>query len=223
MSRLGGRRCVSSSEPGHAAPMVSSTSSFDGRLTPRVPCQGRIEVRPRITVSTMATGWRKPYESELQHTLVSVAWLVAAVVGLVPLCGGVVTGFGPVAWIVVLGFIALWETALWRAVGVGLYVSERGVKVQSILRTTVLPWASLDQAWAAPATGYGAWAIWISVSDPARDVETPIWRKGSRASHRNRRILDPDAFGALLDQLNSEAALWALHDRPGPGRHASRP
>jgi len=155
----------------------------------------------------MPTGsWRRPYETDLSRTLMGVVWLVAAVMGLLPLCAAGLTGVRPAGWIALLGFVVLWQATVWRGLGIGIYVGDRGVKVRMILRTRVLPWANVERAWAGSATGYDALAIWISTSGPAREVETPIWRKGSRAKARHRRKLDPVAFAALLDYLNAEAA-----------------
>jgi len=150
--------------------------------------------------------WTRPYDTGPSRTLTGVARLVAAVAGLLPLCGAGLAGVGPAGLVAVLGFVLLWEATVWRTFGLGVSVGDQGVKVQMILRTTVVPWASVERAWAGPATGYDAWAIWISTSGPVSEVETPIWRRGSRSRARHRRKLDPVAFAALLDYLNAEAA-----------------
>jgi len=148
----------------------------------------------------------------------AVAWCCGAVVGLLPACGAAVVAAEPDSVVGALAFVAVWEVALWRIVGVGLYVGDRGVKVRSVWRTRVLPWRRIDRAWAGPATGYEAWAIWISATEPRVVVETPIWRKGTRVRHRNRHKVDSVMFARLLGELNAEAA-----ERTGPPRSRGGP
>lgn len=47
----------------------------------------------------------------------------------------------------------------------------------------------------------GLLPFWVSARDPERDFETPIWRQGSRARHRNRVVLPPAEFASALAAL----------------------
>ncbi|GIF75129.1 hypothetical protein [Asanoa siamensis] len=105
------------------------------------------------------------------------------------------------------------EVVLWRTVLVGVYVSERGVKIRHVTRTRVVPWNRVTRVWAGQAAGFDAWQIWVSTSDPDRDVETPIWRRQAWTwrrhwtLHRNRVYLSPDEFAATLAALRSGQAV----------------
>jgi hypothetical protein len=123
---------------------------------------------------------------------------VMSVGGLVPLLGLVWGGPGWGAAVVV-AFVALWETLLWRVVLVGVLVGERGIKIRRVLRTHVVAWTDVERVWAGPAAAYDAWQLWVST--PGRDLETPIWRKGSRARHRNRIVLSSEEFASVLNVL----------------------
>ncbi len=92
---------------------------------------------------------------------------------------------------------ALWETLLWRVVLVGVLVGERGIKIRGLLRTHVVAWPDVERVWAGPAAAYDAWQPWVST--PGRDLGTLIWRKGSRARHRNRIVLSPEEFASVLN------------------------
>ena len=82
---------------------------------------------------------------------------------------------------------------------VGVLVGERGIKIRGVLRTHVVAWADVERVWAGPAAAHDAWQLWVST--PGRDLETPIWRKGFRARHRNRVVLSPEEFASVLNIL----------------------
>ena len=106
---------------------------------------------------------------------------VAAIVGALIPISGLASGELPVGALpVVLPFFVLWGVGIWRIVLVGVYVSDFGVKVRKVFWTHRIPWSRVERAWAGPAAHHDAWQIWITVRDPARDIETPLWRKGSR-------------------------------------------
>jgi len=149
--------------------------------------------------------WYRPYEGgqDDRYTLRYVVASGMSVAGLFPLCGlaiGNVSGTGATA---ILLFVLMWEVVLWRVMLVGVYVSDYGIKIRTVHRTRVIPWSQVTRAWAGQATNYDAWQIWVSAGDPERDFETPIWRRGSRARHRNRILLPPEEFAAALAVLNS--------------------
>ena len=145
--------------------------------------------------------WFRPYGQDDLHTLRTIFAGFMSAAGLFPLC--YVASKPDAATLAVIGgFFVLWEVMLWRRILVGVYVSDFGVKVRRVNRTHLVPWSRVDRAWAGQAADYDAWQIWISVLDPARDIETPIWRKGSRAGHRNRIVLPPDEFATTLEALD---------------------
>jgi hypothetical protein len=78
--------------------------------------------------------WVRPYERgrddlyALRYTVVGGM----SVTGLLPLCG--VPAGNPSAPAIVL-FVLIWEILLWRATLVGVYVSDRGIKIRTVLRT----------------------------------------------------------------------------------------
>jgi hypothetical protein len=154
----------------------------------------------------MTSRWRQPYRSEADETARQVIGVGLALAGLFPVCGTAVTTARPGPTLAALAFVAVWETMLWRAFPVGLYVSESGVKVRTVWRSRVLPWSAVTRVRAGPATGSAASAVWISTTT-GPDVETPIWRRGPRVWRRNRVWLDPDAFAQLIADLNIRVRL----------------
>ncbi|MFG3710244.1 hypothetical protein ACIBTZ_25745 [Micromonospora sp. NPDC049460] len=147
--------------------------------------------------------WYRPYGSDRDdlHTLRYVVASGMSVAGLFPLCGltGGVSAAG--ATVIVL-FVLMWEITLWRVTLVGVLVSDHGIKIRRVHRTHVIPWSQVTRAWAGQAADYDAWQIWVSTREPERDIETPIWRRGSRARHRNRIVLPPEEFAAALAALD---------------------
>ncbi|GIH05611.1 hypothetical protein Rhe02_36780 [Rhizocola hellebori] len=136
------------------------------------------------------------------YPLIYLVTAVMSVGGLFPLWGFAMGEVDPVFAPVIVLFVLIWEILIWRIVLVGVYVGDAGVKIRMVLRSHVVPWPRLARAWAGQAAHYDAWQIWISTRDPERDLQTPIWRKGSRARHKNRILLSPHEFGAVLDELN---------------------
>ncbi|MGS2619002.1 hypothetical protein ACVCAH_31405 [Micromonospora sp. LZ34] len=158
--------------------------------------------------------WDRAYQADQDdlHTLRYVVACGMSVVGLLPLCGGLAAGELPWAAAPAVGlFVLMWEVVLWRIVLVGVFTSDHGIKIRMVLRTRVIPWSQVNRAWAGQAAGYDAWQVWVSARDPERDFETPIWRQGSRARHRNRIVLPPEEFAAVLSTLNSPR--WSRQPR----------
>jgi len=154
--------------------------------------------------------WVRPYGQDDQYALRYVVAGFMSVAGLFPICGALSQADGEVTaadapWLLaIVGYVVLFEIVVWRWALYGVYVSDFGVKVRTFYRTRVLPWSRITRAWAGPAAHYDAWQIWISVRDPERDIETPIWRKGSRQKHSNRVVLPPDEFAATLAALDPQ-------------------
>jgi hypothetical protein len=149
--------------------------------------------------------WVRPYGGD-QDDLYTRPYVVAggmSVAGLFPLCGVVVGEPPGAATLAIVLFVLMWEVVVWRVALVGVYVSDYGIKIRMVHRTRVIPWSHLTRAWAGQAANYDAWQIWVSTRDPERDFETPIWRRGSRVRHRNRILLPPEEFAAVLAALNS--------------------
>ena len=150
--------------------------------------------------------WDRAYQAD-QDDLHTLRYVVAggmSVAGLLPLCVGLSAGNLPWAAAPAVGvFVLMWEVFLWRVTLVGVFVSDYGIKIRMVLQTRVIPWSRVGRAWAGQAASYDAWQVWVSTRDPERDFETPIWRQGSRARHRNRILLSPEEFAAVLATLNS--------------------
>ena len=150
--------------------------------------------------------WVRPYEADQDdwHALRLVfAGAMTVIAGLTVLSGFAAGELPGAAAPPLALFMLAWTVMLWRVVLVGVYVSDHGIKVRMVLRTRVIAWPDVTRAWAGRAAQFDAWQIWVSARDPARDVETPIWRRGSRARHRNRGVLPPQEFAATLAALNS--------------------
>ena len=150
--------------------------------------------------------WVRPYDVGDRDDLHKLRYVVASgmsVAGLLPLC---TLTRADVSWIKApfIGlFVLVWQVGLWRVTLVGLYVSKYGIKIRDVFRTHVVPWSRVVRAWAGPAADHDAWQIWVSTRDPDRDLETPIWRRGSRTRNRDRVVLPSEEFAAVLTALNS--------------------
>lgn len=148
--------------------------------------------------------WVRPYDVDHddRHALRYLLAGVMSVVGGLAALSGVATGgaSGIAVLLVVLAVLA-WTIMLWRVVLVGVWVSDHGIKIRLVLRTHVIAWPQVTRAWAGQAAHFDAWQVWVSGGDPERNVETPIWRRGSRARHRNRIVLAPEEFAAVLTAL----------------------
>lgn len=152
--------------------------------------------------------WDRAYQTD-QDDLHTLRYVVAAgmsLAGLFPLCSVALSERPRPAGIAAAAlFVLVWEVVLWRVTLVGLYVSDHGIKIRTVLRTRVIAWPQVARVWAGQAADYDAWQIWVSTRDPERDVETPIWRRGSRARHRDRIVLPPEEFAAVLNTLAHRA------------------
>jgi hypothetical protein len=149
--------------------------------------------------------WVRPYERDrdYRYTLRCVVAGGMSVAGLIPLCGVAVGEVPGTAALAIVPFVLTWEVVLWRVTLVGVYVGEHGIKIRMVHLTRVIPWSQVARAWAGQAANSDAWQIWVSTRDPDRDVETPIWRRGSQTRRRNRIVLPPEEFAAVLAALNS--------------------
>ena len=165
----------------------------------------RIGVVPRREVPL----WEVPYESDGRTLVRYVFGIVFSLTMLVPLgalAGSPENRGSPVGWIAAVVLIPAAVTLAWRLVLVGVWTGEQGVRVNTVVRTRRVPWAELDRVWLAPATGYDALALWISDRGGA-DIETPIWRTGTRVVHRNRTKLRQPELARLMEHLRAVARL----------------
>ncbi|GAA2609861.1 hypothetical protein [Paractinoplanes durhamensis] len=149
--------------------------------------------------------WEVPYESP-DRTLIRYVFALLFSIGvLAPLCALTFSDKQSwVTWVVGPLLVATTITLVWRIVLVGVWIGDRGVKISMIVRTRVVPWPELDRVWLAPATGFDALALWISVRN-GPDIETAIWRANSPAVHRNRAKLEQPELSALMERLRAEA------------------
>ena len=151
--------------------------------------------------------WEVPYESQVRTVLrfgfasMATLWTLFLVAGL-PLSHPSWLS----SWIVGILLATFFITTAWRVVLVGVWIGDQGIKVNMVARTRVVRWSEFDRVWLAPATGYDALALWISTCD-GRDIETPVWRSGTRVSHRNRTKLQQPELSRLMERLRVEARL----------------
>lgn len=187
---------------GRPAPLEAAQIRLGGTFDRESSSLNRLA--PIRTILIMPT-WERPYGSDGDdlHTLRYVVASGMSVAGLFPLCGLTMGDVSAAEATAIVLFVLLWEVVLWRVTLVGVYVSDHGIKIRTVHRTRVIPWSQVSRAWAGQAANYDAWQIWVSARDPERDFETPIWRRGSRARHRNRIVLPPEEFAAALSALNS--------------------
>jgi hypothetical protein len=84
--------------------------------------------------------------------------------------------------LVVTLFVSLWTAGAWRMNRIGVYTSDAGVRIRTLLRTRTLPWKSVARIEDGPATsGMGgasaralqARAIWI-VPMTGSPIQTPL-------------------------------------------------
>jgi hypothetical protein len=147
--------------------------------------------------------WRSAVDGhDTARYVFGAAWSVA---GFVPVCGPVLAGRSAHTLWLGIPFLLIWQLGLWRTVLVGVYVSDHGIKIRSLFRTRVIPWARVDRVWTGQADGYDAWQIWVTTRDPERHLPTPIWRRGSSAFHVNRIVLPVDQFTAVLTAVDPAA------------------
>jgi hypothetical protein len=151
--------------------------------------------------------WEVPYESPARTAVrfgfasMATLWTLFLVAGL-PLSDPSSLS----SWIFGIVLAAFFITAAWRIVLVGVWIGDHGIKVNMVARTCVVRWSKFDRVWLAPATGYDALALWISTTD-GRDIETPLWRVGTRVWHRNRTKLSQQELSRLMERLRIEARL----------------
>jgi hypothetical protein len=152
------------------------------------------------------SNWTRPYGDEDESTIRYAVATVMSVLSLFVFCGAVFQAATPWAAIPLALFFGLFQAMVWRVLMVGLYIGDQGIKVRMLARTQVIAWSAVDHVWAGRASQFDAWAIWISVHGSERDIETPIWRRGSPARHRNREKLDATEFASIVGRLNAEVA-----------------
>ena len=154
--------------------------------------------------------WEVPYESHLR-TRVRLGFASMATLWTLFLVGGLpLSSSGSLGlWIASVVLATLFITMAWRIVLVGVWIGDQAVKVNMVTRTRVVRWAEFERIWLAPATGYDALALWISTRD-GRDIETPVWRVGTRVWHRNRTKLPQQEISRLMERLRTEAQLGPL-------------
>lgn len=168
------------------------------------PQAGRPARSPTIV---LVPGWEVPYESYGRTTIRYVAVGFLSLATLVMMSGLVFDSpTSLTAWLMAPLFFAAFVTFGWRLALVGVWIGERGIRVTMVVRTRVVRWAEFDRVWLGPATGYDALALWISTRDGA-NIETPIWRQGTRVMHRNRTKLPPHELSGLMERLRAEARL----------------
>ncbi|MFC6023714.1 PH domain-containing protein [Plantactinospora solaniradicis] len=147
--------------------------------------------------------WERPYGPE--GPMLGVAAL--SILGLLPLCGFATAAEHYLWWqiLVPVLFVALWQLVVWRVGLVGVLAGPGGIKVRHLARTRVIPWPAVRRIWIGPANGFDATTIWITAATPEgeREIETPLWRSGSRARHKNRIRLAPDEFYQVFVLLNA--------------------
>jgi hypothetical protein len=111
-----------------------------------------------------------------------------------------------------IGFWTLWTAFGWRALAVGVYANDDGVRVRTFLHTRTFAWSGIAavDSWPASNRAYRRYeleTIWIvpvagaPVETPVT-LETPKWSSAmARAGTQDRVLLSAPAYAALLRRL----------------------
>jgi len=90
--------------------------------------------------------WRRPYPLGYGR-LVVVLWelLALALFGwrTLRLLAELVSVHPAAGWALSAGLAALWATGSWRIVRLGVYVGDRGLRIQGLVRSRVLDWSEI--------------------------------------------------------------------------------
>jgi hypothetical protein len=171
------------------------------------------QVRVLSVYGDVVQRWIRPYGGRPGDVLVGVTVGVALIAMLLQLCGGLLReplSVGAIA--VLVAFDIAFLIGVWRTLSIGLFINEHGIKVKRVWRTRVFAWTEVILVRAGTANVHHVRAIVVTVRDPRRTIETPIWCKDGSRVRRNRIWLKSDEFNRLIDQLNLHVA---RHSPPG--------
>jgi hypothetical protein len=151
------------------------------------------------------TRWTRPHVADLGMATTGALLVVGALLGLGLLVRFLaVTHEGITAYIPLPVVLAV----VWRLHSIGMYTSDRGVRVRTFTRTVVLPWASIRGFESRPATLLGAMtrqeAVWI-VSDTGA-IEAPVRKHRGGMWDLARRELSPGAYRSAIRRLQEQLA-----------------
>jgi hypothetical protein len=139
-----------------------------------------------------------------------------AATGLMLAAGALVAGgivvfvaSGNGEWRDAYAVLAVALVAVWRLHRVGLYFSDRGLRVCHVVRSRTVSWAEVSRIESRPATVVGApvrqHAIWVVI--PGRAIESPVRQQRSRWMwDLARRELTPSTYRRTLHTLQVELA-----------------
>jgi hypothetical protein len=114
----------------------------------------------------------------------------------------------------VITFMLLWTLASWRLSRMGVYISDRGVRVRRFSRTRTEPWSSIARFEDQPVTkGLGSWSARIlemrTICVILRDghtIETPL---GYRSTQSTAFLPDSSFDGLLRNAAESPSIFRA--------------
>jgi hypothetical protein len=88
---------------------------------------------------------------------------------------------------------------MWRLMRVGIYHSDKGVRIRTLPRTVTYRWAEITTT---EARGNDLWLVLTN----GREVRTPVRRVEGHSRHQRNGIpLDSGDFNVLLNQLRHHA------------------
>lgn len=164
--------------------------------------------------------WRRPHVADGGMAATGLLLAAGALVA-----GGVlvVVASGNGEWRGAHVALAVGLVALWRLHRVGLYFSERGLRVCHVVRSRTVPWAEVAGIESRSASMLGTpvrqHAIWVVV--PGRAIESPVRQQRSRWMwDLARRELTPSTYRRTLHTLQVELA---RHRGPELNGRVSRP
>jgi Protein of unknown function (DUF2581). len=127
------------------------------------------------------TQWSRPY----QHIPVPLAFVRALFVSAVlmsPLVYVASRVSDETAWVRLIPLavvIAALQVLVWRHLLVGLEVGEQGIRLRSMWRQTIVPWAAVQRVLVVEDPQYRNWVLTIVTRDGTR-VATPICQRTFR-------------------------------------------
>jgi hypothetical protein len=149
------------------------------------------------------TRWRRPHVADLGMATTGALIAVGTLLGIGLLARfALVTREWPSSYIVLP--IAL--GVLWRLHSVGLFTSDRGIRMRTFTRTHTVPWESVRDFESRRATLLGLRlrreAIWVLTDGHA--IETPLRQHRGARWDLARRDLSPMTYRATIQRLQNE-------------------
>ncbi|MBX6748789.1 MAG: PH domain-containing protein [Micromonosporaceae bacterium] len=127
------------------------------------------------------TQWSRPY----QHIPLPLAFVRALFVSTVlmsPLVYVASRVTDETSWVYLIplvAVVAVLQVLVWRHLFVGLEVGDQGIRLRSMWRQTIVPWAAVQRVLVVEDPQYRNWVLTIVTRDGTR-VATPICQRTFR-------------------------------------------